>query len=93
VSARPDVVTTLEAINLANGPELSGLVREGAERLARDAEGARIIDHVFTGALARKPTTVERKVAESLLGSPITATGREDFLWMIFMLPEFLYVN
>jgi hypothetical protein len=91
VSARPDVVTTLEAINLANGPELSNLLTAGAKQLAEDLKGAALVDRVFLGALNRLPSSQEREVADQLIGS--TTSGIEDLLWMVFMLPEFLYVN
>jgi hypothetical protein len=93
VSSRPDLVTTLEAINLANGPELSSLLTASAGQLSSIYQGDKLIDHVFLGALNRLPTEQERSIATDLLGSPSTPTGTEDLLWMVFMLPEFLYVN
>lgn len=93
VSARPDQVTTLEAINLANGPELSSLLEAGAKQLTSEAQGDTLVNHLFLGALNRLPSAPEQAIANDLLGSPATATGAEDLLWMIFMLPEFLYVN
>jgi hypothetical protein len=93
VSARPDQVTTLEAINLANGPELSALLAAGAKQLMSETQGDDLVYQIFLGALNRSPTKNEERVAHELLGSPVTATGAEDLLWMVFMLPEFLYVN
>jgi hypothetical protein len=93
VSARPDQVTTLEAINLANGRELSTLLAEGAKKLVSEVQGDELVNHVFLGALNRAPNKDEQLVARDLLGSPITVPGAEDLLWMVFMLPEFLYVN
>jgi hypothetical protein len=93
VSARPDVVTTLEAINLANGPEFAALLEDGAEKMLSDKPGDPLVDHVFLSALSRHPSPSERRVAETLLGNPASGTGVEDLLWSVFMLPEFLYVN
>ena len=93
VSARPDQVTTLEAINLANGPALSALLTAGAKQLISEAQGDELVNRIFIGALNRLPAKDEQRVARDLLGSPATATGAEDLLWMVFMLPEFLYVN
>lgn len=93
VSSRPDVVTTLEAINLANGPELSALLQAGAEKLAAEASGDVLIDEVFRASLSRLPSDSERRIARTLLASPGSTTGTEDLLWSVFMLPEFLYVN
>jgi hypothetical protein len=93
VSSRPDLLTTLEAINLANGPELSSLLRDGAAQLSKRHQGPALVDHVFIGALTRQPSTREKAIAAELLGSPPTPAGTEDLLWMVFMLPEFFYVN
>ena len=93
VSSRPDAITTLEAINLANGPEFSSLLEAGAQNLTKTTGGSPLIDEVFVRALSRHPSDEERRVARELLGSPATTSGTEDLLWMVFMLPEFLYVN
>ena len=93
VSARPDIVTTLEAINLANGPELAGLLRAGAVKLQGKATPREIIENTYLAALSRKPTDSEVKVATDILGEKPTPEATEDFLWSVFMLPEFIYIN
>lgn len=93
VSSRPDVITTLEAINLANGPEMSELLATGAKNLMEKQTGDQLIVHIFHNALSRPPSESELRVARILLEKPASPTGVEDLLWSVFMLPEFLYVN
>ena len=91
VTARPDMVTTLEAITLANGPHLAELLKAGAAKLAAEASLDGLVERLYLGALSRKPTTAERAVARSLVGSPPDAEGIEDLLWTVFMLPEYQF--
>ncbi|MFN6269043.1 MAG: PSD1 and planctomycete cytochrome C domain-containing protein [Akkermansiaceae bacterium] len=93
VTSRPDQLTTLEAINLANGPELAGLIREGAQKIGKVTDPKSTITQVYATSLSRKPTTREMEVAQSMLGTDPQPEQVEDFLWSIFMLPEFFYIN
>jgi hypothetical protein len=93
VTSRPDSVTTLEAINLANGPELAGLIREGAEKLGKDADPEDLIRNIFRASLSREPTTEEMAISRFMLGAKPSTEQTEDFMWSIFMLPEFHYIN
>lgn len=93
VSARPDIVTTLEAINLANGPELAALLKAGAAKLHGKTASRDLIQNTYLAALARKPSDSEIRVAAEILGETPNAEAIEDFLWSIFMLPEFIYIN
>ncbi len=93
VSSRPDSLTTLEAINLANGPELAAIITQGAAKLMADVEPGKLAQQVFLASLSREPTTTELKVAMDLLGNTPDAAQIEDFLWSVFMLPEFHYIN
>ena len=93
VSTRPSVITTLEAINLANGPEVAALMKEGAIGLINKGSPSDIIRHVYMSALSRPPTREESNTAIQIVGQEPTQERLEDFLWSVFMLPEFLYVN
>jgi hypothetical protein len=93
VSSRPDTLTTLEAINLANGPELAGLMSAGAQKLANAGSPKELAERVFRASLSRSPTTLETKVALEILGEKPGKEQIEDFLWSVFMLPEFIYIN
>ena len=93
VSARPDILTTLEAINLANGPELAGLLRAGAGKMQGKVAPRDLVEDVYLSALSRKPTDRETMIALENLGESPSTEAIEDFLWSVFMLPEFLYIN
>ncbi|MCA9026007.1 MAG: DUF1549 domain-containing protein [Planctomycetaceae bacterium] len=91
VSTRPSELTTLEAISLANGEDVSSLMQHAAENvLAQNRDDPdELINSLFLAALARPPSTIEHQVSLGLLGEPMTQDGVEDLLWAVFMLPEF----
>ena len=93
VTSRPDQLTTLEAINLANGPELAALIREGAQKMGKVADSKSWVTQIYEAALSRKPATREMETSLKILGSNPQSEQVEDLLWSIFMLPEFFYIN
>lgn len=94
VSTRPDLVSTLEAIHLANGPEFASMLREGATALLATGRAPdELVDHVHLAALSRRPTAEERAVALATLGEGAPAEGMADFLWTVFLQPEFFYIR
>jgi hypothetical protein len=94
VTNRPELFTTLEAMNLANGDALANILREGATVMMKKyGKPDELIRRVYAVALTREPSQQEWGVARSLMGDKLSADGTEDFLWMVFMLPEFNYVN
>jgi hypothetical protein len=93
VSARPDLVTTLEAITLANGPQLASILSEGAKMLASKGSQDDLVQQLYLAALSRVPTSNERRLAGEIMGRPVTQHGVEDLLWTLFMLPEFQFIN
>jgi hypothetical protein len=93
VTSRPDQLTTLEAINLANGPELAGLIREGAQKMGQINDAKSWVTQIYSASLIRKPTTLEMETSLEMLGTNPQSEQVEDLLWSIFMLPEFFYIN
>ena len=95
VTMRPATLTTLEAIHLTNGDELAGILHEGATKLieGRGEEPEALVPWVFQYALSRTPLAEERLVANELLGPTLSAESVADFLWAVFMLPEFQLVR
>ncbi|MEO6005446.1 MAG: PSD1 and planctomycete cytochrome C domain-containing protein [Opitutus sp.] len=92
VTVRSSVATTLEALELTNGGELTTRLSKGADViLARNPNprARAIVDDIYLSALGRRPTRVERGLATPLLGKPVRKEGIEDLLWAITMLPEF----
>ncbi|MEX0703205.1 MAG: PSD1 and planctomycete cytochrome C domain-containing protein [Planctomycetales bacterium] len=90
VTRRESIATTLQALELTNGETLNATLRGGAKRwLARDLEADALIDALYRHALGRGPDEAERETARELLGDPVGASGIEDLLWVLAMLPEF----
>jgi len=96
VTTRPDQLSTLQALDLANGQILTTTLERGAANILKanpKATPDELTDWLFLRALARKPTTGERTVAKSLLSDKPTTESVADFLWAIIMLPEFQLVR
>ncbi|MBL8816146.1 MAG: DUF1549 domain-containing protein [Planctomyces sp.] len=95
VSMRPSEVTTLEAIDLANGPTLAAALTHGAQSLsAREWKSAdELIRHVYLSTLTREPDPEELEIVRESLGDHPAPQQIEDFLWAILMTPEFLLVR
>lgn len=95
VSMRPDTLTTLEALDLANEPTLAKAFAGGGERWAsREFESTgELVDVLFAEALSRSPTTSERDGLIEFLGETPTAEKLQDALWAVCMLPEFLLIR
>ncbi len=95
VTARPNDLTTLEAIDLANGSILSTSITKGAQRLLEShaQSPAALIVALYHQALCREPSTSELATAQSLIGEKPTQQSLEDLLWAVCMLPEFQVVR
>jgi hypothetical protein len=92
VTTRPDLLTTLQALDLSNGQRLADTLARGAARLLKEqpkVTADQRIRAIYRQALSRSPADDELRVARELLGSPVTAEGLADLLWAVFMLPEF----
>lgn len=95
VSMRPEDLTTLEALDLANGPALAGALASGATRLLAgkwDSPDA-LTNWLYTFAVSRPPSPHECASARELLGPALNAQGIEDLLWAVCMLPEFQLIR
>jgi hypothetical protein len=95
VSMRPTELSTLEAIDLANGAGLTDLLNRGAANLMRRhwATPDALVHWLYQAALCREPTSAELHVAHEILGPQLTESGVADLLWSVFMLPEFQLVR
>ncbi|MBI2948418.1 MAG: DUF1553 domain-containing protein, partial [Verrucomicrobia bacterium] len=91
ITTRSSVATTLQALELTNGPTLAERLKQGAEKLLQEGwRGANeLVIQVYERALSRKPTAEEFRLAQDLVGSPARKEGVEDLLWAMTMLPEF----
>lgn len=90
VTTRPAQLTTLQAIDLANGQILADYLRRGAAQLVgREDPG----NWIFEYALSRSPTAVETEVLNDVLGDNPDSVAIEDLLWLVFMQPEFQIIR
>lgn len=92
VSTRPNDLTTLEAIDLANGSILAETITKGAARLLAENSGD-LIGPLYRHALAREPREEELATAKEIVGEKPSQQGVEDLLWVVCMLPEFQLVR
>ena len=95
VTVRPDSLTTLEAIDLANGQSLADSLQRGGQKLAtREWKSPEEFSTwLFRSTLAREPSPAELATMKEELGNKVTAQGIEDALWSVLMLPEFQLVR
>ena len=95
VSMRPDNLTTLEAIDLANGDILASLLKKGASRILASEKSSpdQLATLLFRRALTRNPSPDEAAMLTAALGEKPTEQSIEDALWLLLMLPEFQFVR
>jgi len=95
VSMRPDLLTTLEAIDLSNEASLANAFRQGARKLIAETEGdtQKLAERLFLFALSRRPTAEEFRIIGEMLGETAEPTAVEDLLWSVCMLPEFFLIR
>jgi hypothetical protein len=95
--------TVLQALELVNGGMLAGRLKEGAKALlasdlGREEDDAKVVRTLYQRALSREPSEEEAELARPLLATPkdkadTRQEGWEDFLWVLFMSPEFQFVR
>ena len=94
VTTRPDQLTTLQALDLSNGQALTDLLSRGATTLIKtNSKENLLIAEIYQRALCRLPTAAELATARMIVGSPMTADGVADLLWIVVMLPEFQLIR
>ena len=95
VSTRPEDLTTLEALDLANGDTLGNALAAGAKRLAAkpwESPDA-LARWLYRAALSRLPSPEELASARQLLAAQPAEAGVQDLLWAVCMLPEFQIIR
>jgi hypothetical protein len=96
VTTRPDLLTTLQALDLSNGQVLSDTLTRGAAHLLKaspKATAEQRIEEIYRRALCRQPTAEEMATARGILGDKTTTESLADLLWAVLMLPEFQLVR
>jgi hypothetical protein len=93
VTSRPSSLTTLQAIDLANGEILSSTLQEGAKNLSRLQKREDIPSWLYRHALGRPPTEKEEDTLLAVAQNSPGRQGVEDLLWMVFMQPDFQIIR
>ncbi|MED6299980.1 MAG: DUF1553 domain-containing protein, partial [Verrucomicrobiota bacterium] len=94
VTRRESTATTAQLIELSNGKPLADLMIRGGQawvKLGKEPE--LIVGSIFSSALGRLPSELEKKSAQKIIGDPVNAKGVEDLLWMLAMHPEFQLIH
>jgi hypothetical protein len=95
VTRRDSLATMLQALELTNGTTLDAILKTGADRWIADhpSNPQVLIARAYPRALGREPTPDESRTAAEVVGTPPSAEGMDDFLWMLVMLPEFQLID
>ena len=94
VTTRPATLSTLQAIDLANGEILDNMLAAGAKRLQAQARNqTSFVTKLFQTAVCREPSAEERLLVGSVLGEHPTTESVQDALWLMVVLPEFQFVQ
>ncbi len=96
VTTRAELLTTLEALDLASGSIFHDLVTRGGRQILaelKDKSKDAIIKNVYLRSLGRNPDASELSGASLLLGEKPDADSLADLLWVIFLLPEFQLIS
>ena len=102
-TVRNEESTVLQSLELVNGKAMAERLSEGvktllASNLGKEEDSTKVITTLYRRALSRAPTENEITLARDVLGSPkdnpsARQQGWEDFLWALFVSPEFQFVR
>jgi hypothetical protein len=96
VTTRPDVLTTLQALDLSNGQILATQLNRGAAGILKanaKIGSEKVIELIYLEAFCRRPTPEEMEAAGPVVGTPPTVDGLADLLWCVLMLPEYQLIR
>jgi hypothetical protein len=93
VSTRPNELTTLEAIDLANGSILADTIAKGAKRLLEPRQPISSRRFTATPCHVIHLSAAEKPCEGAASDRKPTLQGLEDLLWSVCMLPEFQVVR
>ena len=94
VTSRPSELTTLQAIDLANGEILSQYLAQGAKNLANQRAGKQnFVSWLYEYALGRQPSMGEKKLLQTIANDSKNPQQVEDLLWLVFMQPDFQIIR
>ena len=96
VTMRAELLTTLEALDLASGAIFHDIVTRGGRQISaelKDKNKDVIIKNIYLRSLGRNPEAAELSAAAVLLGEKPDADALADLLWVLFLLPEFQLIS
>lgn len=94
VTVRGDVLTTLQALDLANGEIVASTLTSGGSNLLKQtSDPAALIENLYRRAYCREPTADERVLAAELLGEKPSPQQVADLLWILLLQPEFQLIR
>ncbi|HEY2893218.1 MAG TPA: DUF1549 domain-containing protein [Pirellulales bacterium] len=95
-TARPDDAAVVQALELANGPELQAMIYANPLALdnGRKADARQLVDKLYRGVLSRPATVAEKNAGRAYLQASESATeGLQDMFWALVCAPEFQYIK
>jgi len=102
-TVRNEESTVLQSLELVNGKAMAERLSEGvktllASNLGKEEDSTKVITTLYRRALSRAPTENEITLARDVLALPkdkpsARQEGWEDFLWALFVSPEFQFVR
>lgn len=93
-TGRPSDTSIVQGLELLNGTELTGLMREGVlvdRAVAAGGKGAASL--IYRALLCREPTEAEADAVSTYLGDRVTPDGVRDVLWAVVSGPEFQFIR
>ena len=94
VTTRPSELTTLQAIDLANGDILAKYLNAGARKLvSKGKSSSELIKWLYQYAYSRNPSENELTVLTEVAADGKNPVAVEDLLWIVIMQPEFQIVR
>jgi hypothetical protein len=87
---RDSQASLLQALELSNGERLNKALEKGGQDWAKNYPNPdQLTRELYSRALLRTPTDKEFALAQKVFGEKPEAAEVQDFLWAVFLLPEF----
>lgn len=89
-TGRDSQASLLLALELSNGERLNkSLLNGGKIWTSNFSDPIKLTSELYSRALLRKPTQKELDLAKKIFGEKTSPEEMQDFLWAVFLLPEF----
>ncbi|TDQ16359.1 cytochrome c [Algoriphagus boseongensis] len=89
-TSRDSQASLLQALELSNGEKLNKALAKGGEKWAEAySNPEEFTGQIYQNAFLRKPNSKELELAKKTFGAKAEPDEIQDFLWAIFLSPEF----